>query len=206
MAQERELNVLAGSPSRSVVRKQASAEPRRGKCDAVVVTSLPVQMSQEGVNHTKAAYQKFGLVVANLEKSDDSKADDNGPYKYSHRPWMVGSDDPASKVPFSETATSTVPSESAPQNPSTGASESQLVVQYKKPKKDAKIVLNRARMYLVASVPYLDAIGVIRYPVFALATHGTKGGVMMAWKAQNGVSRPLFPYMICILSSPLQLG
>ena len=63
----------------------------------------------------------------------------------------------------------------------------QLAVKYKKPdQKDDKQALNQARMYCTASVSYLAALGIKQYPVFALATHGSVGYVLMAWMSSEG--------------------
>ncbi|KAK0476875.1 hypothetical protein IW261DRAFT_1566937 [Armillaria novae-zelandiae] len=56
-----------------------------------------------------------------------------------------------------------------------------LVVEYKKPTQTYAKALVKAKMFLEASVRYLASLGVTKQGVFALATHGVEGAVLMAW-------------------------
>ncbi|KAK0240842.1 hypothetical protein EDD85DRAFT_992033 [Armillaria nabsnona] len=56
-----------------------------------------------------------------------------------------------------------------------------LFAEYKKPTQTYAKALVQAKMYLEASVRYLASLGVTKKAVFALATDGVEGAVLMAW-------------------------
>ncbi|KAK0194908.1 hypothetical protein F5146DRAFT_1172420 [Armillaria mellea] len=56
-----------------------------------------------------------------------------------------------------------------------------LVVEYKKRTQTYAKALMQAKMYLEASVRYLASLGVTKQAVFALATDGVEGAILMAW-------------------------
>ncbi|KAK0448671.1 hypothetical protein EV421DRAFT_1900382 [Armillaria borealis] len=56
-----------------------------------------------------------------------------------------------------------------------------LVAEYKKPTQTYAKALVQAKMYLEASVRYLASLGVTKQGVFALATDGVEGAILMAW-------------------------
>ncbi|KAK0505253.1 hypothetical protein EDD18DRAFT_329829 [Armillaria luteobubalina] len=56
-----------------------------------------------------------------------------------------------------------------------------LVVEHKKPTQTYAKALVKAKMYLEASVRYLASLGVTKQAVFALATDGVEGAILMAW-------------------------
>ncbi|KAK0202174.1 hypothetical protein DFS33DRAFT_1386464 [Desarmillaria ectypa] len=60
-----------------------------------------------------------------------------------------------------------------------------LVVEHKKPLDDAAKALNQARAYVEAAVRLLQAHGITGLPVFALATNGNHGVVLMAWHSET---------------------
>ncbi|KAK0202211.1 hypothetical protein DFS33DRAFT_1386500 [Desarmillaria ectypa] len=60
-----------------------------------------------------------------------------------------------------------------------------LVVEHKRPGDDPTKPLNQARIYLEASVRLLEAHGIKGLPVFALATNGNEGVVLMAWRSET---------------------
>ncbi|KAJ3554947.1 hypothetical protein NM688_g2843 [Phlebia brevispora] len=120
-----------------------------------------------------------------------------------HYPLRVVEDDPVHKVVFMGTpqVNSSGTSSDAAGTPATAPSREtlpnldtlniflpQLVVEYKKPDQSERRALNQARMYCVASVSYLAAIGIKMYPVFALAAHGTLGNLIMTWTSDNDIT------------------
>ncbi|KAK0448637.1 hypothetical protein EV421DRAFT_2016791 [Armillaria borealis] len=56
-----------------------------------------------------------------------------------------------------------------------------LVVEYKKRTQTYAKAVVQAKMYLEASVRYLASLGVTKQGVFALATDGVEGAILMAW-------------------------
>lgn len=44
---------------------------------------------------------------------------------------------------------------------------------------------NQARSYLCSCVNYLEAVGILDHPVWALVTNGAKGAVIMGWKSSK---------------------
>ncbi|KAG7440399.1 uncharacterized protein BT62DRAFT_938077 [Guyanagaster necrorhizus] len=60
-----------------------------------------------------------------------------------------------------------------------------LVVEHKRPHDDAAKPLNQARAYVDAAVRLLQAHGITGLPVFALATNGNDGVVLMAWHGKT---------------------
>ncbi len=56
-----------------------------------------------------------------------------------------------------------------------------LVAEYKKPTQTYAKALVQAKMYLEASVRYLASLGVTKQGVFAVATDGVEGAILMAW-------------------------
>ncbi|KAK0225383.1 hypothetical protein IW262DRAFT_682362 [Armillaria fumosa] len=56
-----------------------------------------------------------------------------------------------------------------------------LFAEYKKPTQTYAKALVQAKMYLEASVRYLASLGVTKQAVFALATDGVEGAILMAW-------------------------
>ncbi|KAG7439619.1 uncharacterized protein BT62DRAFT_957902 [Guyanagaster necrorhizus] len=56
-----------------------------------------------------------------------------------------------------------------------------LVAEYKKPTQTYAKAVVQAKMYAEASVRYLASLGVTKQAVFALATDGVEGAVLMAW-------------------------
>ncbi|KAK0225382.1 hypothetical protein IW262DRAFT_1355324 [Armillaria fumosa] len=56
-----------------------------------------------------------------------------------------------------------------------------LFAEYKKPTQTYAKALIQAKMYLEASVRYLASLGVTKQAVFALATDGVEGAILMAW-------------------------
>ncbi|KAG7445585.1 uncharacterized protein BT62DRAFT_896889 [Guyanagaster necrorhizus] len=60
-----------------------------------------------------------------------------------------------------------------------------LVVEHKRPLDNAAKPLNQARAYVDAAVRLLQAHGITGLPVFALATNGNDGVVLMAWHSET---------------------
>ncbi|SJK96954.1 uncharacterized protein ARMOST_00203 [Armillaria ostoyae] len=60
-----------------------------------------------------------------------------------------------------------------------------LFAEYKKPTQTYAKALVQAKMYLEASVRYLASLEVTKKAVFALATDGVEGAVLMAWCSGN---------------------
>ncbi|SJK96967.1 uncharacterized protein ARMOST_00216 [Armillaria ostoyae] len=56
-----------------------------------------------------------------------------------------------------------------------------LVVEYKKSARTYAKAVVQAKMYLEASVRYLASPGVTKQGVFALATDGVEGAILMSW-------------------------
>ncbi|KAK0475561.1 hypothetical protein IW261DRAFT_1567960 [Armillaria novae-zelandiae] len=56
-----------------------------------------------------------------------------------------------------------------------------LIAEYKKPTQTYAKAVVQAKMYLEASVRYLASLGVTKQAVFALATDGVEGAILMAW-------------------------
>ncbi|KAK0200728.1 hypothetical protein DFS33DRAFT_1490101 [Desarmillaria ectypa] len=63
-----------------------------------------------------------------------------------------------------------------------------LVAEYKKPTQTYPKALVQAKMYLEASVRYLASLGVTKQAVFALATDGVEGAILMAWCSSDSES------------------
>ncbi|KAK0462513.1 uncharacterized protein EV420DRAFT_1192487 [Desarmillaria tabescens] len=63
-----------------------------------------------------------------------------------------------------------------------------LVVEYKKPTQTYAKAFVQAKMYLEASVRYLASLGVTKKAVFALATDGVEGAILMAWCSSDSES------------------
>ncbi|KAK0199318.1 hypothetical protein DFS33DRAFT_1268615 [Desarmillaria ectypa] len=63
-----------------------------------------------------------------------------------------------------------------------------LVAEYKKPTQTYAKALVQAKMYLEASVRYLASLGVTKHAIFALATDGVEGAVLMAWCSSDSES------------------
>lgn len=82
-----------------------------------------------------------------------------------------------------------------------------LVVEHKRPGDDPTKPLNQARIYLEASVRLLEAHGIKGLPVFALATNGNEGVVLMAWRSET--SERVYLIDRCVqrfnISSPIEV-
>ncbi|KAK0462012.1 uncharacterized protein EV420DRAFT_140955 [Desarmillaria tabescens] len=82
-----------------------------------------------------------------------------------------------------------------------------LVVEHKRPGDDPAKPLNQARTYLEASVRLLEAHGIKELPVFALATNGNEGVVLMAWCSKD--SERVYLIDRCVqkfnISSPIEV-
>ncbi|KAK0213307.1 hypothetical protein DFS33DRAFT_1465270 [Desarmillaria ectypa] len=63
-----------------------------------------------------------------------------------------------------------------------------LVAEYKKPTQTYAKALVQAKMYLEASVRYLTSFGVTKQAIFALATDGVEGAIIMAWCSSDSES------------------
>ncbi|KAK0213304.1 hypothetical protein DFS33DRAFT_1465269 [Desarmillaria ectypa] len=82
-----------------------------------------------------------------------------------------------------------------------------LVAEYKKPTQTYAKALVQAKIYLEASVRYLASLGVTKQGVFALATDGVQGAVLMAWCSSDSetvyiVERNVRTYNV---SSPIEV-
>ncbi|KAK0187659.1 hypothetical protein F5146DRAFT_1060011 [Armillaria mellea] len=82
-----------------------------------------------------------------------------------------------------------------------------LVVEHKRPGDDPTKPLNQARIFLEASVRLLEAHGIKGLPVFALATNGNEGVVLMAWSSET--SERVYLIDRCVqkfdISSPIEV-
>ncbi|KAK0445763.1 hypothetical protein EV421DRAFT_1734417 [Armillaria borealis] len=82
-----------------------------------------------------------------------------------------------------------------------------LVVEHKRPGDDPTKPLNQARIYVEASVRLLEAHGIKGLPVFALATNGNEGVVLMAWRSET--SERVYLIDRCVqkfnISSPIEV-
>ncbi|PBK59762.1 hypothetical protein ARMSODRAFT_774017 [Armillaria solidipes] len=82
-----------------------------------------------------------------------------------------------------------------------------LVVEHKRPGDDPTKPLNQARIYVEASVRLLEAHGIKGLPVFALATNGNEGVVLMAWRSKT--SERVYLIDRCVqnfnISSPIEV-
>ncbi|KAK0487846.1 hypothetical protein IW261DRAFT_1450324 [Armillaria novae-zelandiae] len=82
-----------------------------------------------------------------------------------------------------------------------------LVVEHKRPGDDPTKPLNQVRIYVEASVRLLEAHGIIGLPVFALATNGNEGVVLMAWRSET--SERVYLIDRCVqkfdISSPIEV-
>jgi len=60
-----------------------------------------------------------------------------------------------------------------------------LTAEYKQKKKTLQQAMNQNRMYCVAGVSFLKALGITGYPVFGLVTSGTIGKVILCWHSEK---------------------
>ncbi|KAF7790836.1 hypothetical protein EIP86_001793 [Pleurotus ostreatoroseus] len=64
----------------------------------------------------------------------------------------------------------------------------QLSVEYKCPSDDETKALNQCRMYVSAAVESSTTMGIIKYPMFTLAVHGTRAALLMGWRSSDGAT------------------
>ncbi|KAJ3554603.1 hypothetical protein NM688_g3020 [Phlebia brevispora] len=251
--------LASSSRIRAVVQAQAKTEPASAKCDAILVTSIPVNLERGVETKVLEAYKNFRLAKIDDDKgsveskvpssaseeqttsdaienvtgagrnenagrdTEDAGSGTEDTDEDAHHvggnpkdavedaqssrkrikslalyyfPLGVVGNDPMHKVLLKGT-TSVNPGTATPHAADTPANDlvtealpsiflPQLVVEYKKQDQPEGKALNQARMYSVASISYLAAIGIKAYPVFTLAAHGTLGNLIMTWMSENG--------------------
>ncbi|KAK0499577.1 hypothetical protein EDD18DRAFT_1441564 [Armillaria luteobubalina] len=75
-----------------------------------------------------------------------------------------------------------------------------LFAEYKKPTQTYAKAVVQAKLYLEASVRYLASLGVTKQGVFALATDGVEGALLMAWCSTDSEASPLLLLLYFMLT------
>ncbi|KAI0683971.1 hypothetical protein BC835DRAFT_1310776 [Cytidiella melzeri] len=154
----------------TIVKRQAEAEPQRGRCDAVLC--LPAQSSPIP-KHNQTA--RFRLVVCSKRANQTQK---------------VSQEKVKGGIQFLQPANSTLDANplSAPSLSNTSLLLPSLIAEYKKPSQATVLyALNQTRMYCVSAVHFLAQIGIRATPVYGLATSGKQGVVLIASMSEDGV-------------------
>ncbi|KAK0209720.1 hypothetical protein IW262DRAFT_1416027 [Armillaria fumosa] len=214
---------------KSSIFRRASSEPHTGTCDAVVVLT----MNKLVLPSSKCAIPSFinipeddkGLLppsqgegydadVSKLKQqvTDNPEKDFRENLKASRNSFLAASSacSPHPKKPtgdsipqLSEEFTSTI----IPFELGGKILFAILVVEHKRPWDDPTKPLNQARIYVVASVRLLEAHGIKGLPIFALATNGNEGVMLMAWCSET--SERVYLIDRCIqkfnISSPIEV-
>ncbi|KAI0798184.1 hypothetical protein C8Q75DRAFT_38575 [Abortiporus biennis] len=160
--------------------KVSQPEPVKDVCDALLASVIQIPVAD--YKQCSEAYNKSKL--AKLDLHTPRRSSQASP-SYQH-PFSPHSCDYSRKIPRSS---------SLPPSSSWVATGSSIVVflpallvEYKKTDDHEVKAINQARMYLIAAIAYLAAIGITEYPVFVIATHGSIAGLIMGWRSSNGAT------------------
>ncbi|KAF7797814.1 hypothetical protein EIP86_009020 [Pleurotus ostreatoroseus] len=200
---EQQFNSLSAPSQASrlhkMIRQQAQAEPYRGKCDAVMVTSFTINAPANDPSFLRN-YRAFSLLDVASEdtqgavqtetteqpsaRDEPTDAKDQKNHSY-HHPLSVAAPNPVANVAFKGDPPFRIP----PKSNSSTAVEilfPLFFAEYKKSNTDEIKAINQDRMYMSAAASFLRAIKIFEHPIFSVVTNGLVGAVLMAWASTDG--------------------
>lgn len=166
----------------TALNKHVPLEPKRGRFDAFL--GVPVELPE-----LPSTLRKFRLVVYDIVNRTMAPGQSHVPSEDTdimNNPIYAPSDLPGIAQTSSFTGIVDSAKANTPRNPPTTITKKSIlmpaiVVEHKRPShSDILPALNQVRMYCVASVYFLHAVGIQEWPVYGLGTDGTRGVVIMA--------------------------
>ncbi|KIJ61469.1 hypothetical protein HYDPIDRAFT_42675 [Hydnomerulius pinastri MD-312] len=182
-ASSQALNSLMQVPKspgmRARVIEHAMVEPTQGKCDAILVVPVDSKLPLElALVQQSQKSQEPGL-------PESSKTSSKRPQPHS----AVRTNKTNKTVlrdPVASSCREPIPEANygiLPQTLEGNVLLPSLVAEYKKHEHSPMAALNQGRIYCVAAVTFLAALGIEEYPVYGLVTNGNVGAVLLSWKS-----------------------
>lgn len=185
-------------------------EPRTARCDAVIYTRAQVDITTipSKLRQAEEAWKSFRALAVepasfkpsasssemtpppNVDASMSPEEIEKASFLYNRFPYRSAQSCQPDVKAIAEVSAALAPP--APPPPNRGAPLSgigflfpQLLVKYKRYSGTFLKAFNQVRMYLTSTVAFYAAVGILDWPVFGLATDGTVGHVLMAWRTKT---------------------